>query len=218
MFGRSFSVCASVDRGLSSLTLPFIILFSNHNITSFSIVNSRAKSTSLRSSFSSSNSRCMGRNAGWSPRMGTYRTGICSSAACDKYLLGDCGRQKFFWIMNLLRFDWWITTIGKSIPNQYEPVRDLPFSWKKVSLRIDSLPTEREMLASIPSLHSRLNCWIATQLFTILPVSHAPPYLSRPIHRSMLGWNASIPIPSFMISGYDIFPVQKHIHAEYSST
>lgn len=118
-------------------------------------------------------------------------------------------------------FDWWITTIGKSIPNQYEPVRDLPFSWKKVSLRIDSLPTEREMLASIPSLHSRWNCWIATQLFTILPVSHSPPYLSRPIHRSMLGWNASIPIPSFMISGrsrYEIFPVQKHIHAEYSST
>lgn len=71
------------------------------------------------------------------------------------------------------------------------------------------------------SLHSRLNGWIATQLFTILPLSHSPTYLSRPIHRSMLGWNASIPIPSFMISGpsrYEIFPVQKHIHAEYSST
>lgn len=36
--------------------------------------------------------------------------------------------------------------------------------------------------------------WMATQLFTILPVSHSPLYLSRPIHRSMLGWNASIPI------------------------
>jgi hypothetical protein len=34
-------------------------------------------------------------------------------------------------------------------------------------------------------------------------------------------WNASIPIPSFMISGpsrYEIFPVKKHIHAEYSPT
>lgn len=71
------------------------------------------------------------------------------------------------------------------------------------------------------SLHSRLNGWIATQLFTVLPVSHSPPYLSRPIHRSMLGWNASIPIPSFMIYGpsrYEIFPVRKHIHAEDSPT
>lgn len=67
-------------------------------------------------------------------------------------------------------------------------------------------------------LHSRLNGWIATQLFTILPVSHSPPYLSRPIHR---GWNASIPIPSFILSGpscYEIFPVQKDIHAEKSYT
>ncbi|KAK7232560.1 hypothetical protein RIF29_47824 [Crotalaria pallida] len=45
----------------------------------------------------------------------------------------------------------WKVAYGKSIPNQYEPVRDLPFPWKKVSLRIDSLPTERKMLASIPS-------------------------------------------------------------------
>lgn len=44
-----------------------------------------------------------GANAGWSPRMGTYRTGIRSSAACYKYLLEDSGRQKFLWIMNLLR-------------------------------------------------------------------------------------------------------------------
>lgn len=44
------------------------------------------------------------------------------------------------------------------------------------------------------TLHSLLDGWIATQLFTILPVSHSPLYLSRPIHRSMLGWNASIPI------------------------
>lgn len=41
----------------------------------------------------------------------------------------------------------WKVAYGKSIPNQYEPVRDLPFPWKKVSLRIDSLPTERKMLA-----------------------------------------------------------------------
>lgn len=34
------------------------------------------------------------------------------------------------------------------------PVRYLPFSWKKLSLRIDSLPTEREMLASILSLRA----------------------------------------------------------------
>lgn len=44
-----------------------------------------------------------GANADWSPRMGTYRTGISSSAACYKYLLEDSGRQKFLWIMNLLR-------------------------------------------------------------------------------------------------------------------
>jgi hypothetical protein len=45
----------------------------------------------------------------------------------------------------------WKVAYGKSIPNQYEPVRDLPFPWKKVSLRIDSLPTERKMLALPPS-------------------------------------------------------------------
>lgn len=46
----------------------------------------------------------------------------------------------------------WKVAYEKSIPNQYEPVRDLPFPWLKVSLRIDSLPTDkREMLASIPS-------------------------------------------------------------------
>lgn len=49
----------------------------------------------------------------------------------------------------------WKVAYEKSIPNQYEPVRDLPFPWKKVSLRIDSLPTDkREMLASIPSLRA----------------------------------------------------------------
>jgi len=48
----------------------------------------------------------------------------------------------------------WKVAYGKSIPNQYEPVRDLPFPWKRVSLRIDSLPTEREMLASILSLRA----------------------------------------------------------------
>lgn len=56
----------------------------------------------------------MGRNAGWSPRMGTYRTGISSSAACYKYLLEktdvriNCELWKFF--------DGWITTkSGKTI-------------------------------------------------------------------------------------------------------
>lgn len=47
--------------------------------------------------------------------------------------------------------------------------------------------------------HSRLNGWIATQLFTILPLSHSPPYLYRPIHRSMLSWNAFILISSFIM-------------------
>ena len=45
--------------------------------------------------------------SGWSPQMGTYRTGIISSAACYKYLFEDSGRQKFLWIMNLLRWSFW---------------------------------------------------------------------------------------------------------------
>ena len=49
----------------------------------------------------------------------------------------------------------WKVAYGRSIPNQYEPVRDLPFPWKKLSLPIDSLPTEREMLSFIPSLRAR---------------------------------------------------------------
>lgn len=58
----------------------------------------------------------------------------------------------------------WKVAYGKSIPNQYEPARDLPFPWKKVSLRIDSLPTEREMLASIPSLRAMSRDCLAVRL------------------------------------------------------
>jgi len=45
--------------------------------------------------------------SGWSPQMGTYRTGILSSAARYKSLFEDSGRQKFVWIMNLLRWSFW---------------------------------------------------------------------------------------------------------------
>lgn len=47
---------------------------------------------------------------------------------------------------------------GKSIPNQNEPayisIQGLAIPMEESSLRIDSLPTEREMLASIPSLRA----------------------------------------------------------------
>lgn len=57
----------------------------------------------------------------------------------------------------------WKVAYEKSIPNPYEPVRDLPFPLNKLSLRIDSLPTEREMLASIPSLRAMNRDFLAVR-------------------------------------------------------
>lgn len=65
-----------------------------------------------------------------------------------------CGISEKKSISTLKTF--WKVAYESSIPNQYEPARDLPF---KLSLRIDSLPTERKMLASIPSLRAmNLDC------------------------------------------------------------
>ena len=53
--------------------------------------------------------------------------------------------------------NFWKVAYEKSIPNQYEPVRDLAFPWKKLSLRIDSFPTERCFFEKPPSDFRAMN-------------------------------------------------------------